>query len=389
MTRLLVISHTPHYLRDGEIVAWGPTVRELDCLARAFGFLTHLAPLHSGEAPASAIPYHSGRVRFRSVRPAGGESLWGKLDALVAVPRYAWAVIYATREADVVQVRCPCNVGLVACIVASFCRGKPRWAKYAGNWRPSLPEPLSYKLQRFWLESGWFGGPVTVNGRWPGQPPHVHSFLNPCLTERELENARAATAAKRLSRPVRLVFVGKVVEHKGAVRVIEIAAGLAKRGIEVTLDIAGHGSAAERAISTARESGIAGIVRFHGWQPPEALGRLYSEAHFVLLPSSSEGWPKVLSEGMAYRAVPVASAVSSIGQVLRDTGGGIALRTLDTNLYVEAIERLVRSPGEWEALAARSQAAAASFTYEVYVDKILHLMAHTYPERGIATARHA
>jgi hypothetical protein len=46
--QLLVIGHTAHYERDGQIVGWGPTVREICWLAKAFDRVTHLACLHSG-----------------------------------------------------------------------------------------------------------------------------------------------------------------------------------------------------------------------------------------------------------------------------------------------------------------------------------------------------
>jgi hypothetical protein len=42
--RLLIISHTPHYHRDGEIVGWGATVREIDHLAALFESVVHIAP---------------------------------------------------------------------------------------------------------------------------------------------------------------------------------------------------------------------------------------------------------------------------------------------------------------------------------------------------------
>ena len=53
------------------------------------------------------------------------------------------------------------------------------------------------------------------------------------------------------------------------------------------------------------------------------VAKFYSPAHFFLLPSSSsEGWPKVLSEAMAYGVVPIASSISSIPQILREAGSG-------------------------------------------------------------------
>ena len=54
--KLLIISHTPHYLKEGQVVGWGSTVMEIDQLAKLFTEVTHLAPLHDGETPALSEP---------------------------------------------------------------------------------------------------------------------------------------------------------------------------------------------------------------------------------------------------------------------------------------------------------------------------------------------
>ena len=57
--RLLIVSHTPHYRRDGRIVGWGPTVRELDYLAEMFAEIVHVAPVYDEPPPDSALSYAS------------------------------------------------------------------------------------------------------------------------------------------------------------------------------------------------------------------------------------------------------------------------------------------------------------------------------------------
>lgn len=379
MAGLLVVSGAVHRVWGTQQAGWGPLVRELDYLATRFDRLIVLAPVATSPAPPSFTPYAAPNVHLIPVKPAGGDSFAGKIESLRAAPAYLRAITTAARDADVVHVRCPCNIGLVACLWALMDRQKPRWAKYAGNWRPGGPEPLSYKLQRFWLESGAFGGPVTVNGRWPNQPEHVHSLVNPSFSQKELEQAIASVASKRLSRPVRLLFAGRLEETKGVLRVVEIAAELIGRGLDVIVDLAGDGPDCDRVVSLVERKGLCDAIRLHGWLSREALADLYRACHFVVLPSLSEGWPKVLSEGMAHGAVPVASAVSSIGQVLAETQAGIALPTLDIEAYASAIERLVQNPDEWRRLAERGQEAAAAFTYEVYVERIMRILSAAYP----------
>ena len=41
--RLVIVSHTPHYRKDGAVVGWAATVREIDRLASIFEEVVHLA----------------------------------------------------------------------------------------------------------------------------------------------------------------------------------------------------------------------------------------------------------------------------------------------------------------------------------------------------------
>jgi glycosyltransferase involved in cell wall biosynthesis len=367
--KLLIVSHTAHYLVDGEPRGWGPTVREIDRLARLFDEVVHLAPLHGGAAPASALPYESGNIRHVPVRPAGGTSTRAKLGVLRAWVRDVRVMRREMRRCDIVHVRCPSNLGLLAILMLAVSRNpKRRWIKYAGNWKPTGPEGLSYRLQRWLLRRGVAGAVVTVNGHWPDQRAHVRSFLNPCLTGEELREGAAIGSAKSLSSPLRLLFVGRLEEAKGCGRTLEITEGLIQRGIDARLDLVGDGPDRAALASRIEARGLWGGVRLLGSLPRGALNDCYSAAHVLLLPSSSsEGWPKVLSEGMAYGVVPVASTVSSIPEYLELFGVGRALDAHDCRQYVETIAGYVRDPERWKEESRRAMDAAAKFSYENYL----------------------
>lgn len=367
--RLLIVSHTAHYERDGVIVGWGPTVREIDHLSSLFDEVVHVAPLHAGAAPAGALPYAESRVRLRAVRPAGGVGVRAKLGILGVLPEYVTAIGDECRRADAVHVRCPANIALAACVLLTLRRRpRPRWIKYAGNWRPTENTAWSYTLQRWWLSRGLSGGLVTINGHWPGQQPHVRSFLNPCLTTAEV--AAGAALDKRFDSPARLLFVGALNHSKGVGRALDILARLRRAGLDVTLDLVGDGPDRPSFERQAAELGIAGEVRFHGWLPRTDLGPIYEQAHILLFPSDSEGWPKVLSEAMAYGVVPIAGAVSSIPEILRATGAGIAIPPDDLDGFAAAIGGLVVRPEEWARLSRAAIAAAPAFSYGAYLKAV-------------------
>ena len=123
--------------------------------------------------------------------------------------------------------------------------------------------------------------------------------------------------------------------------------------------------------SWCREHGMDAWVNFHGWLPRPALADFYAQAHFLLFPSSaSEGWPKVLSEAMAYGVVPLAGAVSSIPQILAETGAGVALPPFDVNAFVNEVLAYAAHPDRWKAASQAGIASAPMFTYKHYLTEL-------------------
>lgn len=376
--RLVILSNMAHYHRGDAIVGHGATVRELDHLATLFDEVVHVACLHEGKAPASALPYRAPNVRLRDVPPAGGSSLWAKVRILTLYPHYARVIWEELQQADAVHVRCPANLSLLAIVLLALRRHpQQRWIKYAGNWQSYTGEDLSYRLQRWWLQTGLVRGAVTVNGSWPGQPEYVHTFLNPCLTDAELLEGETLAADKRLSEPVRLLYVGRIEREKGVERCLQILAGLRRRNVHATLSLIGEGSQRPELEQVARILQVESDVTFHGGLPRSALGVHYSQAHFFLLPTRSEGWPKVLSEGMAYGAVPMASQVGSIGQYLEQFAIGRTFDPDDVVGYIDAIGDYQSRPQMWLAESQRGVAVARLFGYSTYLHAVKRLYQNT------------
>jgi glycosyltransferase involved in cell wall biosynthesis len=212
---------------------------------------------------------------------------------------------------------------------------------------------------------------VTVNGRWPGQPKHVYSFLNPSLGQQDVEQGCLAGKGKELCFPIYLLFVGRIEEAKGVGRILRVAKALHTNGVPFELHLVGDGS--ERPIfeRRAQDEGLGSCITFHGWQPKPALADFYRRAHILLFPSSSsEGWPKVLSEAMAYGVVPVASTVSSIPQILAETGAGVTLEAHDVEAFVHAVQGYVAHPERWRQASRAGMESARLFTYDAYLDAV-------------------
>lgn len=375
--KLVVISNMAHYRSaTGQIVGHGATARELDSLATLFTEVRHLACLHPESPPASALPYRADNIELVPLPPAGGEHFRDKLDLIRLTPRYVGAIYRELARAEVVHIRCPANIPMLALGILPLIRhAQRRWIKYAGNWRPTRNEPASYALQRRWLAQPSRRAQVTINGHWDDQPAHVHSFHNPCLTDDDLQRGRVAAQAKEISSPVRLVFVGNLIPMKNPRTAVEIVAVLAQRGIAAELDIIGDGperGVVERAIQRCE---LSSRVRVHGALPRHELDNYYARAHFVVLPSNTEGWPKVLSEGMAFGAVPVATAVGSIPEVLSQMGtGAVREAPPSAESFADAIASYVREPARWRRDSDRGVEGSRAFSYASYLDQVRRLL---------------
>lgn len=378
--KLLIISHTPHYLKDGKVVGWGSTVKEIDQLASLFTEVIHIAPVHVGEPPESSLPYQNPKIRLALVKPAGGESWSEKISYLWRLPPWFTAMKREIEIADMVHIRCPAGISLIGLLVYTFF-GKEKccWVKYAGNWQPEAKDPLSYEFQRVLLKRNFHRGVVTVNGKWDGQPNHVISFVNPSFLKSDWQKAQISTKNKYLTTPLELIFVGRVEEEKGVGRLIQIADGLKKLGIDFHINVIGDGP--RRSIYEKRviETGMADCFSFLGWKSRMELAVYYKNAHFILLPSTaSEGWPKVLSEAMAYGVVPLASNVSSIPQILEETKAGHAFPADQPQLFVDKIVQYVLDKEAWKTSSRYGMQAANLFSYETYLDSVRALFLNSW-----------
>lgn len=366
--RMVVVSHTEHWRHaDGTVMGLGSTTRELDHLASLTSELVHVAPLHLGPPPSTALAPTAGNVRLVPVPPAGGDTVRAKLAAVTSIPRWAATIGRELAGADVVHVRSPAGISMVALAVLAVRRQpRHRWVKYAGNWQPTGPEPRTYALQRWWLNRGLARASVTVNGSWSDQPPWVHTFDNPTLTGEEVDRGRLVAQKKPPTPPLRVVFAGRLHQAKGVDRAVEAVLALRARGVQATLDVVGDGPlrswVEDRCAADAPEA-----IRLHGSLSRRHLEALLSASHVFLLPSTAEGFPKVVAEAMAFGCVPVTSGVGSLTQTLGETGGAIVVP--DDGSWTDALHGLVDDRRRSD-LVRVGLTAVERFTYDAYLDRV-------------------
>jgi len=92
----------------------------------------------------------------------------------------------------------------------------------------------------------------------------------------------------------------------------------------------------------------------------------------------SEGWPKILSEGMAYGAVPLASTVSSIPQIFKEMKAGYAIPLNEISEYQRIVLDLVNNENKWKQMSRAGIKAAKFFTFEYYIISLDKMFLDSY-----------
>lgn len=366
---LAIISHTQHYKdKNGTIVGWGATVRELDNLTKVFDKVIHVAPLHNDSVPSGMLSYCSDRVEFVPLFPSGGETFVEKLGIIKTAKHNLSVVAKILARADVFQFRAPTGMGAYMIPYLLTC-GKPGWFKYAGNWIQKNP-PLGYWIQRAMLRK-MSKHKVTINGHWQDQKPNQLTFENPCLTGDERIEGRNAVKNKDYSGKLNFIFIGRLEDAKGVQRILNVFTKLSDSRIG-QIHFVGDGASRKDYEEYAKGHKIDNAV-FHGFLTRDEVNELLKESHVFLLPSSaSEGFPKVIAEAANYGVIPIVSDVSSIGQyIIEDITGFIVKDAEESILHEKILKVLSSDPLKLSDIARYAYEMAQRFTYDHYNHRII------------------
>jgi len=370
--KLLIISHTEHYKNQNQqIVGWGATINEVDYLADFWEEVVHIGCLYDSVAPKSSLPYAKNNIRFVPIPPYGGMSVRDKLLILVKIPRIIQQVVCNLKGASEVQLRLPTSMGVFLLPIFSFFlpRNYTFWVKYAGNWNQENPS-FSYRFQRWWLKKNWARCKVTINGFWEKQPKHCLSFENPCLTEDDVARGEIIGQQKAFKGPFILAFVGRLEDAKGVSRIVEALRMIPVGQIE-EVHFIGDGTKRkqyEDALLFLNERAI-----FHGFLSKDAVHTVLSKSHFFLLPSESEGFPKVIAEAACSGVIPVVSDVGSISHYIH-SGNGF-LWVWKEHSYGEILQDALASPSkDLKEKSAKVRELAEKFTFVSYLEKLNQLI---------------
>ena len=370
--KLAIISHTEHYQDNNQkIVGWGSTVREINELVSISESIVHIAPLHKEKAPMSSLRYTSKLISFVPLIPSGGKGI-KKITLLIFAPINLFRIHKAIKDVDYIQFRAPTGLGVFVLPFLKFFNRKKYWVKYAGNWKDTQM-PLGNKFQKWWLKKHTsLQTKITVNGNWKGERKNVIAFENPCLDENDRLLGEKGITDKELGGKINFCFVGALNDHKGVDKIIEAFIGISSQEIG-TVHFIGDGK--NKKVYQLLSEQIQTKVVFHGFIPKDKIRTIYEHSHFILLPSKSEGFPKVIGEAMNFGCIPIVSNVSCIDQYITDGENGFLLNSLSVaELRSKILRGIHLDRNEYKTWILENHRKAEIFTYLYYISRIKNVI---------------
>jgi glycosyltransferase involved in cell wall biosynthesis len=150
---------------------------------------------------------------------------------------------------------------------------------------------------------------------------------------------------------IRLLSVGRLIEKKGFLYLLEAVRQLRESGYLIRLSLVGEGNERAKLKDYCRRHSLEVSVDFIGWQTPEQIKVWHACSDMFVLPSivtgngDRDGIPNVLLEAMATGLPVISSSVSGIPEVIRNHHNGLLVPEKDSLQLARAISYLIDHPG--------------------------------------------
>ncbi|MFN7044500.1 MAG: glycosyltransferase family 4 protein [Flavobacterium sp.] len=381
--KLLVISSAPVVEIDGKSHLYAPYEKEMQLWAKHADEIQFCCPVWREDKKLLIAPISFKVDGIVELQEFDITSFFNKLKAIPFAFVALVKTYRAMKQADHIHLRCPGNIALLACLVQVLFPNKKKTAKYAGNWDPNSQQPWSYRLQK-WILSNTFltrNMQVLVYGEWEGSSKNIKPFFTATYSESEIQNSEfriqnelSLRAKSRTNETlIHFLFVGTLSPGKQPLYAIQLVEALYRQGKNVLLDLYGEGVLRTDLERYIAENKLETLIVLKGNQTKETLLKAYQSHHFLILPSKSEGWPKVVAEAMFWGCVPIASAVSCVAYMMGNGSRGVVLQeNLDQD--VRQITTIINNQEQYKKMASDGQSWSRQFTtdkFEIEIKKLL------------------
>jgi glycosyltransferase involved in cell wall biosynthesis len=369
--KFLVVTYTPTLKKDSKYYSYSPYVDEMDVW---FKYADEYRIISPNTYPSDFLskPFKSKNIKYYHIPFIALNTLAVALKSIVLLPYTLFQLFRAMLWATHIHFRSPGNVTLLGSIVQVLFPSKTKSVKYAGNWDPNSNQPFSYRLQQSIFRSTKLSKniKVLVYGEWPNETKNIYPFISATYKKSEKVPFKNRDYSKKL----KFVFIGAMVIGKRPMLTVKIIQSLIEKGTVSELHMFGDGNLIDEVRQYIKDNHLNAFIFVHGNQDKKVLKECLLDAHFTILPSKSEGWPKAIGEGMFFGAIPISTKISCLPWIL-DFGGRGFLIESDLETAVETIiMELNKGEDYLNAMSKKAQDWSQQFTIDRLEEEIKNIV---------------
>lgn len=368
--KFTIFTHIDHVVSD-QVYGYGPYVNEMNIWLKYVDEVEVVGFVSSRTKDVIDVAYQHPNLKITPIPQFNITSVSQLVKTCLMLPKLVYVLYQSMKTADHIHLRCPGNVGLMACMVQILFPKKQKTAKYAGNWDLKAKQPWTYRLQKWILNNPVLtkNMQVLVYGVWPQMSVNIKPFFTATYSE----NDKKPVAVKTFESPIRLLFIGTLSPGKRPLYALQLIEALNKRGIACRLDFYGEGVERAALENYIDARGLAGICHLYGNQTKETVETALRAADFLVLPSKSEGWPKVIAEAMFWGCVPMGTPISCIPYMLDGGNRGLLLNN-DLASDVLQIASFIEDKERWIEAREAGLKWSRKYTTDLFESEIHHIL---------------
>ena len=263
-------------------------------------------------------------------------------------------------------------------------KGRETTKKEKGYFRYLLE--ISAYFIAFKLIKGLITGTDTMKEYYVKEA-HVHSskvYVLPNWVDLSRFNVNKNTRLdfrKELSLPSNafvLLFPRSLSKRHGTLLLPEILRLLRLRGVNAYLIASGRGNLDTWLEENALKNGVGKYLRILGGVPNLKMPYLFSSSNVCIVPSETEGFPRVILESMAMGVPFVAHAVGGISDIISKKQIELTVPNGELQKFVDILERLSSNSSWKEEIIEEGRRQVARYDVVPVVDDFIHLFKNTY-----------
>ncbi|MEE8112980.1 MAG: glycosyltransferase family 4 protein [Nitrososphaerales archaeon] len=167
-----------------------------------------------------------------------------------------------------------------------------------------------------------------------------------------------------------LLFIGRVSPLKGGAYIVPVVQGVLSVFPDVLCLVVGAVHLPE-VLQEVHKCGLENVVHFLGSKPNAELPGFFRAADLFLMPSNSEGFPRVLLESMAYGLPFVAFEVGGILDIVDEEQREWVVGRGDVKAMADRICRLLVDPSLRERLTMAGQERVRRFSTQAVAEMFM------------------